>query len=209
LYLVNDFFDRGLCRDLRSEISAASSGAGLVNRDGDGVLDESSRRVRCADVSKATARLVRQRLLDLKPRLEEHFKIPLGGDEFPDFLCYGEGAFYRPHRDASTDAPEEIRRRRVSAVVFLNSAVDGTAHGFGGGELTFYGLMDGRGWERCAFTLEPETGLLVAFRSDAMHEVQPVTSGQRFTVVFWFLEKGAETGATKRPEELTSEEMAG
>jgi SM-20-related protein len=31
-----------------------------------------------------------------------------------------------------------------------------------------------------------EPGLLVAFRSDTVHEVLPVTHGERFTVVSWF-----------------------
>jgi SM-20-related protein len=32
----------------------------------------------------------------------------------------------------------------------------------------------------------PEAGLLIAFRSEMLHEVEPVTSGERVTIVSWY-----------------------
>ena len=55
-----------------------------------------------------------------------------------------------------------------------------------GGSLTFYGLMKAPGMEKAGMPLAPEAGLLVAFRSDIMHEVNPVTRGERYTLVSWF-----------------------
>jgi predicted 2-oxoglutarate/Fe(II)-dependent dioxygenase YbiX len=57
---------------------------------------------------------------------------------------------------------------------------------YGGGSLVFYGLLDGSQWEKVGFPLEGEPGLLIAFRSDLLHEVQQVTFGHRYTVVSWF-----------------------
>jgi SM-20-related protein len=189
LYVADDFFDLALCERLRSEIAAANGCKGTVIRDGEeGVLDESSRRVSCANVSKTTSSLVGERLLAIQPKLEEHFQVSLAGFEPPDFLSYEEGAFYRPHRDASPGSPEYIQRRRVSVVTFLNKPSNKPAPGcYGGGALRFYGLMDGPEWEKCAFSLDAEPGLLIAFRSNVRHEVQPVTFGRRLSVVTWFL----------------------
>jgi predicted 2-oxoglutarate/Fe(II)-dependent dioxygenase YbiX len=72
-------------------------------------------------------------------------------------------------------------------VIFLNGTADDDAPaGYTGGELTFHGLLNGAEWEKCPFPLTAEPGLLVAFRSDTVHEVRPVTSGRRYTIVSWF-----------------------
>ncbi len=61
--------------------------------------------------------------------------------------------------------------------------------------MTFYGLMEGAEWEKCAFSLEANSGLLIAFRSDVLHEVKPVTFGERLTVVSWFTTDGQDLTA--------------
>ena len=104
--------------------------------------------------------------------------------EGPEFLVYGPGSFYTPHLDASADASTESRR--VSVVLFLNAESKEPAPDiYCGGSLTFHGLMDGP-FKKCAFSLEADAGLLIAFRSSTLHEVRPVTAGQRYSVVGWF-----------------------
>jgi len=154
----------------------------------EGVLDEESRKVLSVRVTEGTWRSVRERLRGLKPSLEEHFRVSLSKKcHGPDFLIYHPGGFYRPHRDCSEGSPDHIRARRVSVVMSLNAQSHEPAPDtFGGGGLTFYGLMDGPEWSKCAFTLDPSPGLLVAFRSDILHEAQPVSFGKRYMVVTWF-----------------------
>jgi SM-20-related protein len=41
-------------------------------------------------------------------------------------------------------------------------------------------------WQSVGFGVEGEEGLLIAFRSDLLHEVTPVTHGERYTLVSWF-----------------------
>jgi predicted 2-oxoglutarate/Fe(II)-dependent dioxygenase YbiX len=53
--------------------------------------------------------------------------------------------------------------------------------------LTFYGLLPGPAWERIGFPLRGEEGLLVAFRSEILHEVTAVRQGDRYTIVTWFV----------------------
>ena len=114
----------------------------------------------------------------------------------PDFLIYSSGGFYRPHLDGSEGSPDLIRKRRVSVVVFLNAQSHEPAPDtFGGGGLTFYGLLDGPEWSKCAFTLDPAPGMLVAFRSDLLHEAQPVSFGKRYVIVTWFPQQEDTTEA--------------
>jgi predicted 2-oxoglutarate/Fe(II)-dependent dioxygenase YbiX len=153
-----------------------------------GMVDESVRRVSYAVIPKQTRRLVKSHLEELKPKLEEHFQVPLTGYQGPQFLVYGPETFYKAHRDTRPGAPPDILQRRVSVVIFLNAPGQNPAeedYG-GGGALTFYGLLEGPVWERCSFSLESATGLLVAFRAGVLHEVKPVISGHRFAIVAWF-----------------------
>jgi predicted 2-oxoglutarate/Fe(II)-dependent dioxygenase YbiX len=153
----------------------------------EGVVDEEWRKVLCAEVDETTGALIKAKLFAIMPKLEKHFDVTLTGCDGPVFLRYGEGAFYKPHRDASDDSPPGIRKRKVSGIVFLNAqSREALPSCYGGGALTFYGLMEGPQWEKCGFSLDAEPGLFIAFQPETMHEVQPVTFGQRFTVVNWF-----------------------
>jgi len=171
-----------------AEASEAPVERGRLVKEGiDGILDEATRRVSSANVSKSTRSYVKQRLLDIVPELETHFGVPLAGCETPGFLVYDKGAFFAPHRDTGPEDPPDIRRRVISAIVFLNRQSTGGLDGYEGGTLRFHGLLDGPQWAACPLPLESEPGMLVAFRSDVLHEVQPVTMGRRFTIVTWFL----------------------
>ena len=93
------------------------------------------------------------------------------------------------HRDSSTEQIkfEHLNSRKISIVVFLNDASsEPNAETFCGGSLTFYGPDDVPRAEASGFDLKGETGLLVAFAADTLHEVQPVTHGERFTIISWF-----------------------
>ena len=205
LFVAEDFVSMDFCSSLRAEMDASAFEKATVVKDAqEGVLDEDSRQVISVSVAEGTWRPVRERLRGIKPSLEEHFRVSLSKKcHGPDFLIYHPGGFYRPHRDASEGAPDHIRKRRVSVIVFLNAQSQETApHTFGGGGLTFYGLMDGPEWSKCAFTLDPAPGLLVAFRSDVLHEAQPVSFGKRYAIVTWFTQ--GEDG----PEALPAESEA-
>jgi SM-20-related protein len=184
LFVQPAFLDGGTCTRMRSAIDRSSWRKGTVARDKAlEHLDEEVRKVHCVDIAEDVWRGIRGELLALKPRLEDHFGAALNGCHGPDFLVYEEGAFYTPHLDGGTHYDE----RRVSLVIFLNGAgAEEAASGYTGGELTFHGLLNGPEWEKCPVPLTGEPGLLVAFRSDTVHEVRPVTAGRRYTIVSWF-----------------------
>jgi predicted 2-oxoglutarate/Fe(II)-dependent dioxygenase YbiX len=191
LYVRKDFLDADLCAKLRSEAHAAPGGrakAKIVDLDNTPVLDESTRRTAIVAVSASSVSLVQEQLLALKPTLENHFRLTLTGCTEPHFLIYREGDFYKPHldRDPDSNVDHAITKRRVSVVIFLNDQTENPERGcYCGGSLTFYGLIDDPRWQTYGFPLFGETGLLIAFSPDVVHEVLPVTYGERHTIVSW------------------------
>jgi SM-20-related protein len=194
LFVEPDFLDSELRSGLRAEMERGQKGlAGLMQtgseQDMIELKDRSTRRVM---VSPDTVARVSERLKQLAPALESHFGVELSGEcQEPQFLTYQEGDFFHAHIDgASGDrVPTGIRERKVSTVLFVNGeALNGTdaAGSYGGGELVFYGLLGDERTAEVGIPLNGRAGELVAFRSDMMHEVNPVTRGERHTIVSWF-----------------------
>jgi SM-20-related protein len=190
LFVVPGFLEPKLVAVLCQLMEAApTEKATVVKAGGADRLDENIRKVEAAVLPKDIRAPLKQRLLGLVPDLERHFRVALSGCESPHYLVYRPGGFFKPHSDGGyrgANSPEH-HQRRVSAVIFLNCESEEPADGtYGQGRLTFYGLLEGPQWERCGFALSPDPGLLIAFPSDKVHEVTPVSHGKRFTVVTWF-----------------------
>ena len=189
LFVVKDFLDAELCARIRSEMRVATGIQGRIYKRGTVLIDEKERRAKHMEVDAPTMSCVEERLRGLKPALESHFHLVLTGCETPQFLIYREGDFFRQHLDhgRELDDPQYLRDRRVSAVVFLNGqAEEPGPDAYCGGSLKLYGLIDDPLWKACGFPLIGEPGLLVAFRSDVLHEVETITHGERYTIVSWF-----------------------
>jgi SM-20-related protein len=191
LFAVPNFLEPTLCTSLRSEMAAATRAPATVRDAGDVYdVDQETRRTKTAKVAPDTAGLVEQRLLGIKPELEEHFAVCLTGLQGLQFLVYTEGDFFRRHVDQGSDEDDAAfaRARRVSVVIFLNDeASDPAPDAYGGGALTFYGLLDSERGQGIGLPLTAEPGLLVAFPAATIHEVTPVTHGERYTAVTWFV----------------------
>jgi SM-20-related protein len=188
LFVEPAFLDAEACARLRDEMRASHMETATVaaSEAGDAV-DESQRRTKYAEISDETFEEVESRFAALRPNLESYFGVELAGSQPPQFLVYEEGDYFGAHRDNTSerDAPEHARERVLSAVVFLNEASAEPRPGaYGGGALSFYGLLEGR--PDVGLPLEAAPGLLVAFRSEVPHGVSPVTHGERYTIVSWF-----------------------
>jgi SM-20-related protein len=148
-------------------------------------VDEDYRRTTLADVSDETRTLVESRMRAALPTVARYFDEPLEEMERAQFLLYREGDHFRRHSDSPRDrqpSPDGTVRR-ISVVLFLNGeGPPDEADSYEGGNLTFYGLMG----ESVGLPLAGNPGLLVAFRSELVHSVTPVTRGERCTVVTWF-----------------------
>jgi predicted 2-oxoglutarate/Fe(II)-dependent dioxygenase YbiX len=189
LFVRRGFFDQSLCAALTDEISSAPSRPSTVAEKAEDAVDAAYRKTVSAQVSETTRASVEQRFTAVMPVVAEHFNLPLERLQPPQFLLYREGDYFRPHADQEDDAPEYVRERRVSAVVFLNGESDGgeSLGSYSGGSLTFFGLMGEPRGDAVGFPLVGEAGLLVAFPSHVVHSVAPVTAGERFTIVGWFV----------------------
>lgn len=191
IFVRPGFLPPGLCRQIISEMAqSATVRATVGKKSGEFVIDERIRKASFADVAATTVEQADALFQVIRPELSSYFEIPLEQHQRLQFLHYRTGDLYAPHRDSRTDpqGAAASRARKVSVVVFLNAlATHPVEETFEGGALTFYGLMKAPGMEHAGIPLEPEAGLLVAFRSDVMHEVSPVTRGERYTLVSWFV----------------------
>lgn len=190
LLLVRDFLDAGARAAVWAEARAAAGHTAPVYIEGaEGLVHEDVRKTTSLEVSAALVSDVERRLLESRGAIGERFGATLAGCEHPQFLRYGEGDFFVRHQDADTQQSEyeHLTARKVSVVIFLNGASDESdPETYGGGSLVIYRAGEGAGSAARLFPVAGEPGLLVAFRSDTVHEVTPVTRGERFTVVSWF-----------------------
>jgi SM-20-related protein len=187
LCVRREFFDRALCEGLRSEMAAAPARPAAVAESDADAVDDSYRRTVSAQVGGGTRSLVQARLGELRPSLERHFHLELGGCQPAQFLRYREGDYFRAHADHEGEGPRHVTERRVSAVIFLNDESDDPRpESYAGGSLTFHGLMGDPRIDSAGIPLVGATGLLVAFESDLVHSVSRVTRGERYTLVSWF-----------------------
>lgn len=186
---IRDFLDAETCGRLCADIGIAARRPGTIRRRNGNDVDEEVRKVAVANVSPGARALVERRMGDVRPQLERHFGLHLSHHEELSFLRYGPGDFYVPHRDQDDRpaADPEARVRAVSVVAFLNREGDPSdPEGYGGGALTFASLLGDARLSEIGIPLVAEPGLLLAFRSDVLHSVAPVTHGQRYTIVTWF-----------------------
>jgi predicted 2-oxoglutarate/Fe(II)-dependent dioxygenase YbiX len=192
LFVRRGFLSAESCRQIRREMAEAARVPAMIRPQGNpgGVLDQTTRRTGVATVSAATTAIVEEQLRATQPALEEHFRVQSAGWQRLQFYIYEKGDFFAVHRDrdaADPVAPDWVKKRQVSVSIFLNDAnggVDGES--YGGGTLVLYGHRGGPDGTAFGLRLESEEGMFVGFRSDWFHEVKPVTSGRRYSIVTWF-----------------------
>ena len=175
LFLNRSFLDAGTCANLLAEVNSSPTTQAPVYIEGtEGTIHENVRKTTSLHPSNETFSEMWNRVFEQKSLLEDHFGESLADCERPQFLRYNEGDFFVRHQDGNTKQLDfdHLRVRRISIVVFLNDD-------FNGGALKFSD-------DSTTFDLHGETGLLLAFRADVFHEVCPVTTGERFTMITWF-----------------------
>jgi SM-20-related protein len=183
LFLLRDFLDADACANLKAELNESPTTQAPVYIEGtEGTIHENIRKTTSLHPSDETKSQIQERLLSQKSALDTHFKLNLNDCEPPQFLRYETGDFFVRHQDGNTHQLDfdHLRIRRISIVVFLNDfSVEPEANCYSGGLLQFHD-------QQSTYGLPGETGLLVAFTADTLHEVSPVTSGERFTIISWF-----------------------
>lgn len=181
LYVSRDRLSEAFCADLRAASTHRAMQASTVYVEGRSEAEvvaerRSSRRV---PLTESEADVIGRFLADELTNLGEHFKCSLHEFEAPQCLRYRKGDFFIRHCDArrATDGTLPAGRK-ISIVIGLSPATD-----FDGGEFMVFpelGDIKGAGFE---VALEP--GQVLGFESDLSHEVRPVLSGDRFSLVTW------------------------
>ena len=183
LFLLRNFMDAEACANLRAElVDSPTTQAPVYIQGTEGTIHENVRKTTSMNPAQETFDHVHRLLLEQTSALSQHFGDMLTDCEPPQFLRYKKGDFFVRHQDGNPrqDDFNHLKVRRISIVVFLNgSSGEPQADSYTGGTLNFYDQTK-------EFGLEGETGLLVAFTADTFHEVIPVTSGERFTIITWF-----------------------
>jgi predicted 2-oxoglutarate/Fe(II)-dependent dioxygenase YbiX len=191
LFLIDGFLDQSLCMEIDADIrSSKSSKAAKVHQsDGRYGVDEKIRKVNSVMVSDTLNKEIMSRLEAIKSDLENHFSVELKSIQRPDYLLYQTDSFYKMHRDTYHEPKPGLGQRQISVVVFINSESPNQEHEmYCGGALMVYDLLRGNSDAKSlGISVNGKSGLLVAFPSETMHEVQPVTFGDRLTFVSWFL----------------------
>ena len=188
LFVLKDFFDQRTCEQMVTEMRSGQGDSATVY--GQSSSDSVNERVRKAvrhKPSLETVELVRRKLFECKPDVEQHFDVSLRDCEEPQFLRYRVGDFFVAHQDGNTGLVRlDTENRRVSVVIFLSQQSDTPEDGvYCGGSLTFHDWRPIPNQEE-DLLLAGETGTLVAFRSETTHEVTPVTHGERFSIACWY-----------------------
>jgi SM-20-related protein len=190
LLAVPSFLEPELCAEIRQEMATAGEVAATVRgADRSYAVDQQSRRTNWAEVSEETSSLVSERLMSLRKDVEEVFGIEVNDVQRPQFLRYREGDFFAAHQDRGSDrkGAEFAQQRQVSVVIFLNDETnEARPDTYEGGALTLFGLLDSGDDRNVGLPVTGEAGALIGFPSEMLHEVTPITRGERFTVVSWF-----------------------
>jgi predicted 2-oxoglutarate/Fe(II)-dependent dioxygenase YbiX len=190
LYVERDFLSPALCNRMTLAMRGdAGHPATVVGEDGRDVVDNSRRRTYQVPVSSDDRLFVEQRLQSIKANLAQYFGFKLSELQTPQFLRYGRGCFFRPHQDSSKhpDHEQYIKSRRITVVTFLNQGTRLPKDGaYCGGELWLFKLDDD---PDPTLSIIGEAGMLVAFPSDVLHEVRPITHGERFSVAAWYVDR--------------------
>lgn len=116
------------------------------------------------------------KMIDLIGNINEHyFKFDLNQFEPLQFTSYDSSRkeFYGQHMDCSMGIPHATASRKLSITLQLSDSSD-----YEGGDLLLYQSREP------AFAPKKK-GQLVVFPSYVLHEVTPVTSGTRYSLVTW------------------------
>jgi predicted 2-oxoglutarate/Fe(II)-dependent dioxygenase YbiX len=187
---VAGFLSEAECRAVIGEIDAAHQARAEIWGDGGFGVHPDSRRGAIATLPAATEDLVQDRRWEVMPRLEARFGCEVSHISGATALIYREGDHFAAHSDGGGDdeAPDEVRRRRVSLVVALNDGVSAD-RAFSGGELEFYaGSVPSVAADAAPLlSVRSEPGLLIAFGSAMVHRVAPVLAGRRYSLALWAL----------------------
>lgn len=161
-------------------------------------VDEEIRRTSIHSFPEHLEKIYATNFAKHQKRIESTFNLALTTASKIQFLEYLKGDFYIKHADDSSEILDKERKcigfkcvapqRKLTSVLFVSShgtqKTEPSQESFDGGELVFNYLYDKEGKQ---IKLTPKAGDMVIFLSNPCfsHEVLPVKSGYRATLVQW------------------------
>ncbi len=188
LLLIPHLLSPSACQEWLSELQLAES----ETAEAEFYQGHSPRQTALLKVSAELEKRAIQLFEPLAPAFTQHFGKAYTRHERPQFLKYQQGDHFRAHRDRSQ--AEVYNQRALSLILFLNDHQ--SQPGFRGGRLSFllrhpdatYSGNTDQAERLQGVPIPPQQGMLVAFDPDLLHEVSPVTAGERYTLVTWLAE---------------------
>lgn len=142
-------------------------------------VDKNERNTQGIDIIEILPQIVELYKKAVTHIINPFYKFEIFDSEVPQLLSYSKDGFYNPHCDSESlwkngEGKIEWKKssnRDLSTILFLNND-------FTGGDLIFPDLK---------IRIRPEPGMLVCFPSNHnyIHGVEPVLSGERFSMVNW------------------------
>jgi predicted 2-oxoglutarate/Fe(II)-dependent dioxygenase YbiX len=174
------------CASIIGAMNVENARSGTVLRGG---IEVDAPEIRCCMEHEVGSRIraeISGILERMKANILARFGHSTGQLDGPYFVSYSRGSFFRLHRDTANHVhdPIEIRNRFLSLVLFLNGREETAwTPGFDGGALVIWNparpIVDNR------HIVVPAPGLLIAFRSECLHEVMSVHEGVRYAAISW------------------------
>ena len=147
---------------------------GQVISEQDYILSEDIRRVKLSsfELIPETEWIFKKCTDFVKEVNSKYFNYDLANIEPMQFIVYNENSFQKKHIDMSHRVVDGYTRK-LSYSIQLNSNSEYT-----GGDLVLY-------FRETPDIIKREIGVATFFPSYALHEVTPVTSGTRYSLVGW------------------------
>lgn len=188
--LVYKDVDMDLIGRLYKELQAATSElSGVFDATGGVHTHTTSTYHRSSSYCKVSHQIRQEMEKAIISAVEAQVLPQLGAQATPlcealQFLRYSgaNSGHFRPHTDSAYyDAHGKFQHtspnRLLTSLLFVND-------GYVGGDLVMNSVL---GHDRRPIKIKPEPGMMVVFPSDLrfVHEVEPVTQGERYSVVGW------------------------
>ena len=105
-----------------------------------------------------------------------NYDLSIFDKEDVQFSIYKKNQFYGTHIDSSPYYNNIAETRKLSLSLQLSDPKD-----YEGGELILYGPDNQKKW-----TMLKSKGTVIVFSSNILHEVTPIISGTRYSLVKWY-----------------------
>lgn len=201
-YLVIDgFFSYSKCLELFKYIEKTDNyEKAMIKSTYKGIVlpcvDKEIRKTKIYKLTKRTLEIYQKSFNKFQNKIEQYFSLALTNASKPQLLLYNEGDFYAKHADDSSEIINAQKQtigfhqvaplRKLTSILFLSSCDENLTqqNQFSGGELVFNYLFDAT---QKNIVIKPKAGMMIVFPSNPIfsHEVLPVKSGKRATLVQW------------------------